>query len=491
MVVCSVCEQDLPKADFSGAQLKKKNDKKKSCSTCVAAAALAEVVLANPPPVSSEDMPADYDMAAAQVGYRVEESVAGSRSLIATRDFAEGELVLREPPALVFSPDNAEEFLGAFLGASPAAQASILKMATPALDSDLDAVSASEREAILAARRTRAAARTALATPLAGQYEGSTRILELVEALLLIADCNAHAFEERVGLFPTAALANHSCNPSCGHGTRVAGEMRFWANRSLSTGEEITISYLPALFSTPREARRRQLMLEKLFYCRCPRCVGIDSCRGLHCVTACCDGVAERRDSGQWHCGKCKSDHAQSEMGPSMEAEDALIKRASALQPATTGTLTTAQVLAAVQSVRDDLSPSHHLAPELLSRIFEIHPPPPPRERAAVAAQALATLECAASGCHSLKCARHGVTRHPPCAELVGEAVTAALACASGGTKELVGLAGVISSRYLPWAVRAFGPEDTSVRTMQKVLDLVAPNAVKSGIVEEEIKELQ
>ena len=69
---------------------------------------------------------------------------------------------------------------------------------------------------------------------------------------------------------------------------------------------------------------------------------------------------------------------------------------------------------------------------------------------------------------------------------------TLALACANGGTKDLVGLAGVISSRYLPWAARQFGPEDVSVKTMQKVLDLVTPNAVKSGVVVEEVvKEIQ
>jgi hypothetical protein len=483
MVVCSQCQQDLPKAEFSGAQLKK--NAKRACSACVAAAAMAEAVLSNPPTVQSEEAP--------EYGYQVGDRPGVGRILITTRDFAAGELVLRETPALTFHPDRADELLAGFLGASPEVQAAVLEMPTPSLEADLDmASSPKERESVLAARKKRVASRTALATQLASEYEGSPRILELVEALLLIADSQSYAFEDRVGFFPMAALASHSCNPSCGHGTRVAGEMRFWASRPLAAGEQITISFLPALFSTPRDVRRRTLMLEKLFFCRCSRCTDLDHCRGMSCAVAKCDGVAARADAGVWRCGSCKVEHTEAAMKPSIESESALAKQARALRPTQKGAPpSTADVLKAVQAVRDSLSPSHHLAPELLAQLLELNPPPPPRERAAVAAQALATLECAAAGCHSLKCARHGVTQHPPCAVLVGEAVTAAITCANGGTKDLVGLAGVISSRYLPWAARQFGPQDASVKTMQKVLDLVAPNAVKSGIVEEEVKEVQ
>ena len=91
-----------------------------------------------------------------------------------------------------------------------------------------------------------------------------------------------------------------------------------------------------------------------------------------------------------------------------------------------------------------------------------------------------------AAGCNSLQCARHGVTKHPPSPDVVGEAVTAALACSNGGTKDLVAVSAVICSRYMQWAARQFGPHDVAVEKMQRVLDLVAPTATKSGVVEVE-----
>ena len=116
-----------------------------------------------------------------------------------------------------------------------------------------------------------------------------------------------------------------------------------------------------------------------------------------------------------------------------------------------------------------------------LAQLFQQEPPQPRASAAATAAQLLATLECAAARCHSPKCARAGVTQHPPRAELVGEAVTAAMACAHGGTKESIALCAVISSRYLPWAVRQFGAQDSSVKVMQAVMQKVIPQAAANA----------
>ena len=48
--------------------------------------------------------------------------------------------------------------------------------------------------------------------------------------------------------------------------------MRFYANRGLYSGDEITITYLPALWRTNTRERRRRLLHEKLFFCQCSRC---------------------------------------------------------------------------------------------------------------------------------------------------------------------------------------------------------------------------
>jgi hypothetical protein len=146
-------------------------------------------------------------------------------------------------------------------------------MAQPALDADLSLIEDDEiRAAILAARTERASERRLNAQSMAEDYQGYLRIVELIETLLLTADCNAHAFEERIALFPQAAMANHSCDPSCGHSTAVDGEMRYYASRAIRCGEEMTISYITKLWCTSRTERRRILLTEKLFFCRCPRC---------------------------------------------------------------------------------------------------------------------------------------------------------------------------------------------------------------------------
>ena len=210
---------------------------------------------------------------AADAAFRIEERPLVGRIMIAARSFEAGDIVLRERPSMSWPHDRADEMFPSFLVAGAAAQASILDMAMPSVSSDLERVSdKSSRDEVFAARTQRAKERSQHAQLLAQDYEGSPRILELVEALLLIADCNAHAFEDRIGLFPIAAKANHSCNPSCAHSTKVGGEMRFYASRSIAPGEEITISYLDNVWHLELSERRQKLLLQKLFFCRCPRC---------------------------------------------------------------------------------------------------------------------------------------------------------------------------------------------------------------------------
>ena len=127
-----------------------------------------------------------------------------------------------------------------------------------------------------------------------------------------------------------------------------------------------------------------------------------------------------------------------------------------------------------LRAIQTELSPSHHLGPSLLGRMM-VSAHLDARMLASVAAQSLAWQECAAAGCHSADCARAGVTKHAPRAEIVGGAVTAALASARGGTKELLALSAVISSRYLLLATRQFGSDDRSVTAMRAVLDKVVP----------------
>ena len=197
--------------------------------------------------------------------------------LIAARAFKAGEIVLREPPTLFWEVTKVGDLISGFLALSPDEQKEILEMASPDVESDLDKVPDSRvRERARAARHTRQAARHTLALELAQEYEGSPRLLELIESLLALGDSNAHAFQsDSVGLFPLAALANHSCDPSCAHTTSVANEMRFYATRPIATGDEITISYLPNLCSTPGKDRETPWHSSSSG----ARCLTADNCR--------------------------------------------------------------------------------------------------------------------------------------------------------------------------------------------------------------------
>lgn len=188
----------------------------------------------------------------------------------ASRAFEPGDTVLREAPSITWPHGNPDELISRFLSSSAEVQTAVLDMAAPD-PSGLDF--GSEH---VEARAARAAERSEHAERLAAGYDGA-RAAELFAHLFLIGDTNAHAFEERVGLFPVAAKANHSCEPNCGHTTRVGGEMHYFATRRIEAGDEILISYLDRVWSRTREDRRRTLLVQKLFFCNCPRCVRMDS----------------------------------------------------------------------------------------------------------------------------------------------------------------------------------------------------------------------
>jgi hypothetical protein len=85
--------------------------------------------------------------------------------------------------------------------------------------------------------------------------------------------------------------------------------------------------------------------------------------------------------------------------------------------------------------------------------------------------QRLATLECAAAGCCSMDCARRsGVTGHPPCPELVGDAVSAVVWCRTDGGPSSVEAARLISARYISWATVHFGAQNAFVLAMEKAM---------------------
>ena len=352
----------------------------------------------------------------AAASVRIEERPGLGRVMIAARDFAPGELVLRERPCLTWPRERADELVSSFLGASAAIQAAVLGMAQPALDADLSLIEDDEiRAAILAARTERASERRLNALSMAEDYQG-LRIVELIETLLLTADCNAHAFEERIALFPQAAMANHSCDPSCGHSTAVDGEMRYYASRAIRCGEEMTISYITKLWCTSRTERRRILLTEKLFFCRCPRCSRPEVER-----------LVERQPTH----------------GTSAVMSDSRCSRPEVERQPTHGT---SAVMSAVQAL---------IAMEC--------------------AAAGCVVEGCAHGriwgsCQELESALSFKVDsfHPPCPELAGDATTAFLVCCKpGGHAASRTVAQWIGKRYALWSTLQFGESDSAVQSMR------------------------
>ena len=394
------------------------------------------------------------------------------RSMVATRSIAPGEVVLREKPSLTWEHEEVQGLVSGFLEAPPPVQLAVLDMATPSVDADLERIDdPAWRQEATASRLDRACDRHALALGLAAGFDGA-RVLELIETLLLVGDCNAHEFGKRVGLFPLAAIANHSCDPNCGHSTRH-GEMRFYATRAIAEGEELTISYLGGLWSTGVRERRATLLREKLFYCRCARCRGADVCRGLHCLEETCGGVACQHggDGGAWRCQRCGASHEDDVMPAAptasgralawhaarkahatrLAAEQALADECAALSAGEEVPRPSwAEASALLQRVREQLSPTHPLVCKVLSS--------PAcqagtREHACAAAlHVLGACECAAAGCCAIECARDGVSpAHPPHPALVAEAMSALLHCRGGGDSALEA-ARTIDARYRGWA---------------------------------------
>ncbi|CAG8231621.1 unnamed protein product [Penicillium salamii] len=74
-------------------------------------------------------------------------------------------------------------------------------------------------------------------------------------------------------VYPTAAIANHSCSPNIIHKADEKGRMVFTASRDIFPGEECCISYFDLTQYNDLKSRRDHLRKSFLFVCQCQRCV--------------------------------------------------------------------------------------------------------------------------------------------------------------------------------------------------------------------------
>ncbi|KAJ5612941.1 hypothetical protein N7510_006135, partial [Penicillium lagena] len=73
-------------------------------------------------------------------------------------------------------------------------------------------------------------------------------------------------------VYPTAAMANHSCSPNIIHKPDDEGRMVFTTSRDILPGEECCISYFDLTQYTDISSRREHLRKSFRFVCRCDRC---------------------------------------------------------------------------------------------------------------------------------------------------------------------------------------------------------------------------
>ncbi|CAE7240331.1 Smyd3, partial [Symbiodinium pilosum] len=75
--------------------------------------------------------------------------------------------------------------------------------------------------------------------------------------------------ETGIALYPSGAMVNHSCNPSCIWFVR-GGLLVLEAQRRVRRGGELTIAYLP--IHGNREVRQQRLRKAFGFHCACAKC---------------------------------------------------------------------------------------------------------------------------------------------------------------------------------------------------------------------------
>ncbi|KAF0690412.1 Aste57867_18144 [Aphanomyces stellatus] len=115
-----------------------------------------------------------------------------------------------------------------------------------------------------------------------------------------------------VGLFPLAALLNHSCAPNCIWAHGGDGRMEVRTTRFVPAGDELCFSYIDT--HVPRVSRQATLRATKHFDCRCRRCADPWSATAMDSLLdgVCC-GVCDslmQPDVGGRRCVRCESSFA-------------------------------------------------------------------------------------------------------------------------------------------------------------------------------------
>lgn len=104
--------------------------------------------------------------------------------------------------------------------------------------------------------------------------------LELCIDIIYKLSCNVFTIVNEffndcgLGVYPLAAMINHSCIPNCIQHFNDEGVIAIRTMRNIKAGEEISISYID--IAMPTWLRRKELLKSYYFHCNCDRCIIAD-----------------------------------------------------------------------------------------------------------------------------------------------------------------------------------------------------------------------
>jgi len=226
--------------------------------------------------------------------YRIVETYARGKIVLATRDILAGEIVVNDPePILTFSA----EFLKLFLATSPrevalalAAYSTYLNVLTPEKKEKFATLFGPTTGGFVENLRTYAMQNKVISE--GDQLRSLTP--DEVETFVRVANVlRLNVFDDDGDLFYVYSEATrlaHSCASNCRFSFEGPACICS-ATRRIKQGEELTISYLSERDLQPTHLRR-QKYLTKEFTCHCPRCDAPgDDTRQFDCFDPACKGV--------------------------------------------------------------------------------------------------------------------------------------------------------------------------------------------------------
>mmetsp|Transcript_28116 Transcript_28116/g.42886 ORF Transcript_28116/g.42886 Transcript_28116/m.42886 type:complete len:544 (+) Transcript_28116:102-1733(+) len=247
---------------------------------------------------------------------------------IASIDFSPLDVVLLEPPAIVFDDKNGYfSLFDEFLASSSEVKQSVLAMHHEDISSTETSTTLSIHEDVEQRMRDMLVESELKRYAMQKPSEASNLNDDLCKNLVRIVGINAHSFtppnapqheaianastssgsnmlDTAMALFVIGSKVEHSCAPNLRFCTDK-GLLRYTAEVPISCEDRLSISYLKSTLHTPRDERQQFLQQNKKFDCRCTRCLGPDECSPLYCQK--CNGTLFNtynvsKDEEEWCC---------------------------------------------------------------------------------------------------------------------------------------------------------------------------------------------